>query len=87
MRKLKVRHVKFSPEEMAYDVPPEIDFGRGAVFDGVEEWQRFLSFRRGFVRLGDDLRKRFKDDEEVRQALREYVQIRELVGKRHRKSA
>jgi Protein of unknown function (DUF2442) len=26
MRKLKVRLVKFSPEEMAYDVPPEVQF-------------------------------------------------------------
>src|SRR5688572_18005479 len=32
MKKIKIRHVKFSPEEMAYEPPTEIDFSKMVIY-------------------------------------------------------
>jgi hypothetical protein len=74
--KHSVRYVKFTPEEMAIDAA-DIDASKplgGPVFHGKAEWEAFLSFKRGYVRLDADLREVFKDDRSVNRALRKLVE-------------
>lgn len=85
--KIKVRHVKFTPEEMAIDVG-DVDASKMPVIaHGQKEWERFISFRRGYVRLDRDLRKVFKDDESVNQALRKLIEAKPVSPARKRKTA
>jgi len=66
-----VKYVKFSASEMAYDVPADLsDVNRyPVVARGPKEWKKFINFRNGYVRLNSEIRKRFKTEEAVRQAL------------------
>jgi hypothetical protein len=70
-----VRHVKFSPEEMAIDAA-DVDVSKKPriVIRGVDEWKRFLSFKRGYVRLDDDVAQVFKDASSVNRALRKLLE-------------
>ncbi|HWE05014.1 MAG TPA: hypothetical protein VG326_21580 [Tepidisphaeraceae bacterium] len=72
---------------MAIDAA-DIDASKAPVIArGEAEWQRFISFRRGYVRLDNDLRKVFKDDEEVNRALRKLIEAMPVKSARKRKSA
>ena len=70
--KIKVRHVKFSPAEMAYDVPDDTsDFvvvgrGPGDVFAKSSPPKR--------VELEADVAKVFKDSAAVNKALRKLIE-------------
>ncbi|MGB7159827.1 MAG: hypothetical protein WBD40_17300 [Tepidisphaeraceae bacterium] len=98
--KFSVRHVKFTPEEMAYDPSPEetadwvpVGRGPGAMFakpsrEALAIWKRELERRKGYVRLDSDLRKAFPSDDLVNQALRKIIEIRALpVGTKRKKTA
>jgi hypothetical protein len=73
---IDVRYVKFSPEEMAYEAPEDVsDPNRfPTIARGRPEWLEFLAFKRGYVRLAPELRRFFKDEEAVNDALRKLVQ-------------
>ena len=70
MSRVKVRQVKFTPEEMAYDAPREVNFKKGLVIQGFDAWKALLSAERGYVRLAPDVRRAFPDDKSVNAALR-----------------
>jgi hypothetical protein len=77
-RKIKVRLVKFSPEEMAIDAG-DIDASKGPFISrGSKEWNEFFSFKKGFVRLDPAIRKAFPDDKAVNEALRKVIEIRQI---------
>lgn len=85
--KYKVRHVTFTPEEMAIDAG-DVDASRIPVIArGEEEWQRFLSFKRGYVHIDPDLRRVFKDKESVNRALRKLIEAMPVSSSRKRKTA
>ena len=77
--KASVRHVKFTPEEMAYDPSPEetADWlpvpGRG-----WEAYRRFANWKRQMARLDPDIRKAFPDDRSVNQMLRKVMELRKM---------
>ena len=52
MKKTKVKHVKFSPEEMAYEMPDEIDFTRSVSVIGRGLFAEELSGQKPAV-IGD----------------------------------
>jgi hypothetical protein len=87
--KLNVRYVEFTPEEMAYDAPPDTSdptrfptIGRGP-----DDWKKFVNFRNGFVRLAPDLQKKFRDDSTVNHALRNWLETQNPSKRRKRKTA
>jgi hypothetical protein len=59
-----VRHVKFTPEEMAMDAA-DVDASR-------------MHVRHGFVRLDPDVREAFPDEASVNTALRKVMEIQNL---------
>src|SRR5689334_2513047 len=88
--KVKVKHVEFTPEEMASDAPADVSDGRKfpIISRNQKEWEQFLSFKRGYVRLDPELRKIFKDDKQVNETLRRAIALFEAVeAKKKRKSA
>jgi hypothetical protein len=85
-RKVNVRFVKFSSEELATEPPKEVNFRTGIILRGVEQWKQFLSFKRGYVKLDPKLRKQFKDPDQINQVLRQWVESKAATGKK-RKSA
>ena len=87
MSRIKVRHVEFSPEELAYDAPSEIDFSKGPTFRGIAEWRRFLSFKRGYVRLDPDVAKYYRDSQTVNDVLRKLMEVDEVIRAPKRKTA
>jgi hypothetical protein len=64
--------VEFTPEEMAYDAPPDTsDPNRfPTITRGDKDWKKFVKFRNGFVRLEPAVRKAFPNDKSVNAALR-----------------
>jgi hypothetical protein len=87
--KPSVRKVKFSAAELAYEPPADVDFGRGLVLHGVNEWQRYRQWRRKMALLEPDVRKAFPDDKSVNTALRRVIRQkhRPTVPAGRRKSA
>lgn len=79
--KVAVKHVKFTPEEMAYEAPADVSDPKRfpTVARGRKEWEQFLALKRGYVRLDPDVRAHFKDDKTINELLRELVD----VAKRH----
>lgn len=76
--KFKVRHVKFSPEEMAIDAA-DVDASKmPMIARGETQWRKFLSFKHGFVQLTPELRKAFPDDKAVNEALQKVVELRSI---------
>jgi len=75
--KSRVRYVKFSPEEMAYEAPPDVSDPKRfpTIARGQREWEQFLAFKRGYVRLDPELRELFKDDRAVNAVLRKVVEL------------
>jgi hypothetical protein len=87
-KKIDVRFVKFSPEEMAYDAPPDtsdpkrfVTIGRGPV-----AWKEFVNFRNGFVRIDPKIRSAFPTEKAVNLALRKLIETH-TAPPRKRKSA
>ena len=83
--KVNVRYVKFTPEEMAIDAA-DVDASRGGpTFRGIKEWQRFLSFKRGYAKLDPKVRQAFPDNASVNAALRKVIELQEMKQSRGRK--
>ena len=79
MAKARHKSVKFSPEEMAYELPAEIDFSKlRHVGDGAETVRRLLERSKRVVGLDPDVAKAFRTDDEVNEALRLVQKMREL---------
>jgi hypothetical protein len=83
-RNIKIRHVKFSPEEMAYEPPEEVNFKSGIVLRGIEQWKEFLSFERGYVKIDPKLRRQFKDPNEINRALRQWLDNKSVAARKRR---
>lgn len=81
-----VRKVKFTPEEMAYEAPKEVKVDD--TWMNVKQWEAWRSFKRGFFRLDPDLKKFFKDERQINNALRRAIALRDaLTVKKKRKTA
>jgi hypothetical protein len=88
--KFTVRHVKFTPEEMAYDAPADTSDPKRfpTIARGRKEWEQLLSFKRGYVRLDPDVRAHFKDDKMINELLRKLIEAMPMAnGKRRKRSA
>jgi hypothetical protein len=84
--KFKVRYVKFTPEEMAIDAA-DVDASKAPIIArGSKEWEAFLSFKRGFVRLEPNVRKAFPDERSVNEALKKVIELQQISARR-KKSA
>jgi hypothetical protein len=71
MAKVLHKSGKFSPEEMAYELPAEIDFSKlRYVSSGTETACRLLDRSKRVVGLGPDVARAFPDSEAVNNALR-----------------
>jgi hypothetical protein len=85
--------VEFSPEEMAEDCPRDVSDPKKfpTIRPNNREWKKFLDFRHGFARLDPELRKVFKNDKAVNDALKELLRIKRSIdltlGAKKRKSA
>jgi hypothetical protein len=88
MPKPKIRKVKFTAAEMAYDLPAEMDMGKlRYVGRGVESLRDWNQRRRRTVELDKDVAKVFTDSAQVNEALRLVKQLREVGKPKRRKSA
>ena len=86
MRKPNVKKVKFSPEEMAYDLPDELDFSKLEYGGrGLEAIERHAAGR--IVNLAPDVAAAFRSSAEVNKALRERMASKQSGSARQRKSA
>jgi hypothetical protein len=89
MAKPKIRKVKSTAAEMAYDLPAELDFGKlRYVGRGMESLRDWDERRRRTIELDKDVAEVFTDSAQVNQALRGLVKQRREEGKpKRRKSA
>lgn len=84
--KAKVRHVKFTPEEMAYDPSPE-ELGKW-VFVGRGPDATFLKPSDArLARLDPDIAVYFREDRLVNEILRRAMGIMKAAGRAKRKTA
>lgn len=74
---------------MAYEAPPDVSDPKRfpLIARGNQEWEQFLSVKRGYVRLDPDLRKFFADDRRVNDLLRHVMEAAKAAKSRPRKSA
>jgi hypothetical protein len=72
---------------MAYDPTPEETENWPVVARGYDEWRRFLSIKRGFFRLEDDLAKFFGNARTVNTVLRKVMEANEAIRGSKRKTA
>lgn len=84
---VKVRHVKFTPEEMAYDPPPEETEMWTPVGRGPDALFAKPPRRGAVVELDADVAKVFKDAAAVNNALRKLIEAVPQAGGRKRRSA
>ncbi len=75
MKRVKHKEVKFSPEEMAYDAPAEVDFSRWKPRGRGPELLKRDSGTKRSVQLDPDVSAAFPDDNAVNSALRELVKL------------
>jgi hypothetical protein len=80
--KHKVRFVKFSAEEMAYDVPKDTS-GLMPVGRGWDSWRRFKKWKRNYARIESDLRRFFGSDRLVNEALCQTMRMMRLGVRRN----
>ena len=74
MAKVKHKSVKFSPEEMAYELPPELDVKKlRRVGSGIETVKRLAKRSRRTIGLDPDVAKVFPDSEAVNGVLRAII--------------
>jgi len=98
--KHNVRYVKFTPEEMAYDIPDDtshfLPVGRGR--DGlfakpskkvIEAWRKQLTANGAYARIDPDVRRVFPDDQMLNRALRKVMELQQLANEnvKRKKSA
>jgi hypothetical protein len=87
-KKMKnVRYVKFTPEEMAYEPPAEIDFSKVLLIRGYENWRRFRQWKRQMAQLDADVREAFPTNQSVNDALRKVIEIQQMKTTKQKKSA
>ena len=89
-QRAKVRFVKFTPEEMAYEAPSDVSDPKRypTLAKGQSEWLEFLSFKRGYIKLDPALREFFKDDREINDVLRQAKAMMQMHSSaKKRKSA
>lgn len=94
--KTSVRLVKFTPEEMAYEVPDDtshfIPVGRGTTFAKPSKelirWKKQMASTKGYVRLDRDVEEFFRDERTVNETLRRAMELMKIrTNGRKRKSA
>src|SRR5436305_15067673 len=74
-RAFKLRHVKFAPGEMAIDAA-DVDASKPPVIArNRKEWKKFLSVKRGYVRLDSDLRSFYGDERNLNNLLRQLMEL------------
>jgi hypothetical protein len=81
MAKPKIKKVKFTPEEMAYELPAELDLAKlRYVGRGVDALDRHIARRRNLrmVELAPDIARAFGSDAEINEALRLVQRMREI---------
>ncbi|MGH7214335.1 MAG: hypothetical protein ACREIT_06185 [Tepidisphaeraceae bacterium] len=86
MPKVNVRHVEFTPEEMAMDCPADVSDAKRypTITRGDKDWKKFIAFRNGFVRLDPEIRKRFPTNRSVNDALKEYLHGAAAAGSKRK---
>jgi len=74
---------------MAYEPPADTSDPKRfpIVARGVKEWSEYINFKRGFVRIDPELRKFFKNDEQINEVLRHAKNLIEAKSVKQRKSA
>jgi hypothetical protein len=66
--------VKFSPEEMAYDLREAEGENWIPIGRGWKAFEQFRKWKRQMARLEPDVRKAFPDDQAVNRALRKLIE-------------
>lgn len=88
MPKTSHKRVKFTPEEMAYELPDDINVTKlRHVGKGAAAVKRLIERSRRTVGLDADVARVFRDSESVNAALRAIMQVIPLREKKRRKSA
>jgi hypothetical protein len=88
MSKVSHRRVKFTPEEMAYELPDEIDVTKlRHVGKGAETVKRLIDRSKRTVGLDADVARVFHDSESVNRALRAIIAVIPPREKKRKKSA
>ena len=89
MSKPSVKKVKFRPEEMAYDLPEELDFSKlEHIGRGIGAIERHARTHAVQVKLEPDVAVVFKDSAAVNKALRAFINaMPDTESKKHRKTA
>ena len=96
--KHKVRCVKFSPEEMAYEIPEDtshffpVGRGRNSLFAKpsrkfLDQLSKHLGANPYMARLDADVPRTFPDDRVLNQALRKLIEIQNLGRTEKRKKS
>jgi hypothetical protein len=89
MAKATHKQVKFTPEEMAYELPSEIDVGKlRNVGHGADAVRKLAARSKRVVGLDPDVAKVFSDSESVNRVLRAIIEHMPSVPVRaHKRSA
>jgi hypothetical protein len=88
MSKTSHKRVKFTPEEMAYELPDEIDVTKlRHAGKGAEAVKKLIDRSKRTVGLDADVARVFRDSESVNKALRAIIQVVPFREKKRRKSA
>ena len=76
MRKITHKHVKFTPEEMAYELPDQIDIAKlRSVGKGVETVRMLAERSKHVIGLDPDVAKVFRSADQVNRALRKVIEL------------
>lgn len=86
-QRTRVRHVKASREEMAYEPPVEIDFSKGVLIRGLDNWRRFRKWKKHTATLTPTIRAAFPNDQLVNQALQMVLELRSVGSSPKRKKS
>lgn len=88
MPKATHKRVKFTPEEMAYDLPVELDVTKlRHVGRGVEAVEQLLKRSKYMVGLDPDVAKVFKDGESVNRTLRAIISALPVAENKRKRKA
>jgi hypothetical protein len=85
--KISVRHVKFTPEEMAYEAPEDTSDWIPVPGRGWAAYEKFRQWKRQMAKLDPEVRKAFPDDRSVNEVLRKVMEIRGIKVERRKRSA
>jgi len=88
MAKATHKHVKFSPEEMAYELPKEIDVtGLRPIGRGIEAVRKLSDRSKCLVGLDPDVARVFKSADQVNKVLRAIIATVPSLEKSRKKIA